>query len=168
MGAPESSSSNHTKSVVGLLTTLAQSGHAWVQFGTLILIALTGFGNWVATWNSADRNRTEIEISRRVAWEGEQRIKAELVRQVAEIHRWMQDATDEFHRGNADPAENRKSLKVFQSELTDFESRQLTALENQNRMLENQAKILNEIHSFVKEREREREKEKGWNPKRNQ
>lgn len=93
------------------LTSLAQSGHAWVQFGVIVLIGLSGLGNWIATWNSADRNKQEIEISRRVAWEGEQRIREDVRKQVAEMHRWMQEATEEFHRGNEDSAANRKMLE---------------------------------------------------------
>jgi len=122
----------------GLLTVLGQlahSGHAWVQFGTLVLIGLTGLGNWVATWKSADRNKDEIEISRRVAFEGEQRIKQELVRQVAEIHKWMKDATDEFHEGNADSAFNRKMLTGMEEELTAFESDVRHSLNNQTQLL---------------------------------
>ena len=109
--------------VISLLKTLAHSSDKWVQLGTLGLIALSGLGNWAATWNSADRNKSEIEISRRVNFEGEQRIKAELVRQVAEIHAWMKDATDEFHKGNADSAANRKSLAQLSDEINDIERR---------------------------------------------
>ena len=94
-----------------LLSTLAQSGHQWVQFAVLILVGLSGFGNWVATWNSGDRSRQEIEVSRRVAWEGQERLREEVRRQVNDIHMWLKEATDEFHRGNADSAENNKMLK---------------------------------------------------------
>jgi len=94
-----------------LLSTLAQSGHQWVQFAVLILVGLSGFGNWVATWNSGDRSRQEIEVSRRVAWEGQERLREEVRRQVNDIHMWLKEATEEFHRGNADSAENNKMLK---------------------------------------------------------
>src|SRR5215469_12501250 len=96
--------------MVQLLTALAHSGDKWVQFGILLLVGLSGFGNWVATWNSADRNKQEIEVSRRVTWEGQERIRQEVFRQVAEIHRWMQEATEEFHKGNEDSASNRRTL----------------------------------------------------------
>jgi hypothetical protein len=107
--------------IIALLTTLAQSGHAWVQFGTLLLIALTGTTNWVATWNSANQNKEQIEINRRNAWEGEQRIKAEVVRQVNEIHNWMREATAEFHQGNIDSAKNRKTLTELSDKLDQIE-----------------------------------------------
>ena len=144
---------------MALLTTLAQSGHAWVQFGTLALIALSGLGNWVATWNSADRNKTEIEVSRRVAWEGEQRIREELRKQVNEIHAWMKDATDEFHKGNEDSAANRRTLnQVVREDLEGFENRQQAALNNQNKIMASQSEILKndtvllrEIHEVVEQ-----------------
>jgi len=132
-----------------VLTTLAQSGHQWVQLATVGLVALSGLGNWVATWNSADRNKAEIEVSRKVAFEGEQRIKAELVKQVAEIHEWMRAATSEFHQRNVDSAANKKSLQEFKDDMTAFEIRQLSALTNQEKMLDNQGKILTEIHEIV-------------------
>ena len=141
--------------MIHLLTTLASSGHAWVQFGTLVLIGITGFGNWVATWNSADRNKQEIEINRRVAWEGEQRLKAELIRQVADIHDWMRKATEEFHQGNEDSAANRKLLGVFKEELEGFEARQLAVLNNQNKIMDNQTAILKELQAYVKQRQQQ-------------
>jgi hypothetical protein len=107
-----------------LLTTLAQSGNHWVQLGTLALVGFAGLGNWAATWNSSDRNKQEIEISRRVAWESEARIKQEMIAQVAEIHRWMREATDEFHRGNEDSAYNRKTLDQIKKDLEDLQKKQ--------------------------------------------
>jgi hypothetical protein len=132
-----------------VLSTLAQSSNQWVQLATVGLVALSGFGNWAATWNSADRNKAEIEVSRKVAFEGEQRIKAELVKQVAEIHTWMRESTDEFHKGNADSATNRKTLVGFREDLTAFEIRQLSELTNQEKILETQTTILKEIHEIV-------------------
>jgi hypothetical protein len=150
---PDQSQKRPPNGTVALLTTLAQSGHAWVQFGTLLLIGIAGLGNWVATWNSANQNRQEIEVSRRVNWEGQEKLKQELIRQVGEIHRWMSEATDEFHKGNEDSAANRKMLtRVMRDDLEGFEGRQLKALENQSAIIQNQAKILEEIHKFVLER----------------
>jgi hypothetical protein len=107
--------------IAALLTTLAQSSSVWVQGGTLLLIGISGFGNWVATWNSADRNKTEIEVSRRVAWEGEQRIKAEVVRQVQEMHDWVAQARAAFAQGNTDSAENRRMLVKLSQNVEDIE-----------------------------------------------
>jgi hypothetical protein len=107
--------------IAALLSTLAQSSSVWVQGGTLLLIGISGFGNWVATWNSADRNKTEIEVSRRVAWEGEQRIKAEVVRQVQEMHDWVAQARAAFAQGNTDSAENRRMLVKLSQNVEDIE-----------------------------------------------
>jgi len=158
---------------LALLSELARSGNAWVQFGTLVLIAFTGLGNGVATWNASRENKAEIETNRRVAWEGEQRIKAVLVQQVAEIHNWMKDATSEFHQGNADSASNKKLLAKFQDELEGFESRQLRAIDgiqqslrNQNVMMDNETRILQEIRGMVErfERYKKLEQERGAPP----
>jgi len=96
--------------MMALLTTLAQSGHAWVQFGTLLLIAVTGVFNWVATWNASDRNKEELQVNRRVAWEGEQRLREDMRKQLQEVHDWIKESKDDFNRGNQDSAENRKML----------------------------------------------------------
>jgi hypothetical protein len=107
--------------MTALLMTLAHSSDKWVQLGTLGLIALSGIGNWVATWNSADRNKGEIEISRRVAWEGEQRIKAEVITQVREMHDWIEQARTSFSQGNADSAENRRMLVKLTQDVDELE-----------------------------------------------
>ncbi len=107
--------------ILTVLSTLASSGNTWVQLATVGLIAFSGFGNWVATWNSADRNKTEIEVSRRVSWEGEQRIKAEVVRQVQEMHDWVAQARAAFAQGNMDSAENRRMLVKLSQNVDDIE-----------------------------------------------
>jgi hypothetical protein len=102
------------------LNTLAKSGDKMIQFGTLGLIACSGLGNWVATWNSANQNKQEIEVNRRVAWEGEQRIREDVRRQVDEMHRWIKESSEEFHKGNADSAANRKMLTRLQDEVEEL------------------------------------------------
>jgi hypothetical protein len=118
---PNAKPPNPPNGMVALLSTLAHSSDKWVQLGTLGLIGLSGIGNWVATWNSADRNKNEIEISRRVAWEGEQRIKAEVVAQVREMHDWIEQARTSFSQGNADSAENRKMLVKLTQDVDELE-----------------------------------------------
>lgn len=39
-----------------LLTTLATSGNKGIQFGVLILVGLSGLGNWLGTQNAARDN----------------------------------------------------------------------------------------------------------------
>jgi hypothetical protein len=138
--------------LVSVLSSLATSGNKWVQFGTLGLIGLSGVGNWVATWNSANQNRQEIEVSRRVNWEGQERVRAEVVRQIEEIHSWMQEATDEFHKGNADSAVNRKLLtKLMRDDLESYEQRQQAALDNQQKIMAAQSKILENDSTLIRE-----------------
>lgn len=112
--APESQKPN---GMVQALAQLAQSGHAWIQFGTLALIGLSGIGNWVATWNSANQNKEQIEINRRISWEGEQRIREDVRRQVAEIHDWIRESKDDFDRGNADSAANKRTLNELENKV---------------------------------------------------
>jgi hypothetical protein len=114
-------SSKPSNGALSLLSTLAHSTDKWVQLGTLGLIAFSGFGNWVATWNSANQNRQEIEVSRRVNWEGQERVRTEVVRQIQEIHTWMRNATEEFHKGNEDSAANRKMLKELAEDMEKLE-----------------------------------------------
>jgi hypothetical protein len=129
---------------VELLATLAKSSDKWVQLGTLILIGLAGLGNWLATWNSSDRNKAEIETSRRVLWESNERVRQEVIKQIDEMHGWIKDAMVEFHRGNQDSAENRKILtKIVQDDHQAFEA-------HQTEILKNQGQILKEIHAALK------------------
>jgi uncharacterized protein (DUF3084 family) len=116
---------NGSAGIISVLTTLASSGNTWVQLATVGMIAFSGIGNWVATWNSADRNKEEIEISRRVAWEGEQRIREDVRKQINDMHEWMDKAKEEFHRGNQDSASNRQILLKVTEQLNDME-RQLS------------------------------------------
>jgi hypothetical protein len=147
-----------------LLTTLASSGDNWVKLGTLVLVGLAGLGNWVATWNSSNRNREEIEFSRRVSSEGQERIREQMRQQIDDIHTWMEanrrfwkESTDEFHKGNEDSAQNNKILSQFKEELKGFEARQLSELNNQGNILKNQTNILSELHDFVKERQKQQQ-----------
>jgi len=144
-----------------VLAQLAQSGHAWVQFGTLALIGLSGLGNWVATWKSADRNKDEIEISRRATWEATERVRQEVFKQVGEIHQWIKASQDEFHQGTADASQSKKILNQFKVELDAFEARQTATLEKQNQIMANQTQmlehdtvLLQEVHGIAQKIER--------------
>ena len=133
-----------------LLSTLAGSSNARVQLATVALVALSGAGNWLATRDSAARSLAELEINRRVTSQSEERIKAELVRQVAEIHAWLSQAQNEFHQGNADSAANRatlfKLLETEQANISAFEARVTTLLTNQTKLLAGQTKLLEALH----------------------
>jgi hypothetical protein len=49
-----------------------------------------------------DRNLQEIEPNRRAANEREQRMREEASKQIEEIHKWIRDSNEEFHRSNVD------------------------------------------------------------------
>lgn len=99
-----------------------------------------------------DRPRSIRQINRRVADEGERWIREEVIRQVADIHRWLRESTDEFHKGNEDSASNRKTLTelvVHLDKLGEAEKRLTISLENQAHMLENQGQMLkNQANGF--------------------
>jgi hypothetical protein len=137
---------------LALLSTLAQSTNKWVQLGTLALIAFSGIGNWLATWNSSNANRTEIEVNRRENSQGQERLRAEVARQVEEIHSWIRSSTEEFHKGNEDSAANRKLLnQLVKEDLDAFERRQNTSLNNQNQMMKNQSQMLENDSVLIRE-----------------
>jgi hypothetical protein len=116
----------------GVLSTLASSGNQWVQLATVGLVALSGFGNWTAT----NRNKEEITA-------GQERIREVVIRQVDEIHEWIEKSRAEFHQGNEDSAANRKLLTaIMREDLQAFEDRQQTALNNQNKIMQSQTQIL--------------------------
>jgi len=149
MTSPEPAKNGNGKQKI--LATLAASGDKWVQFGILVLVGLSGFGNWVATQSNADRNRNEIEENRRISSQELDRLREQIRQQVADIHRWLSDSTEEFHRGNADSAANRKMIgQIMREDLQGFEDRQTKELENQTEILKYQNQILEEIRNIAR------------------
>src|SRR4029077_2355640 len=136
-----------------VLTTLASSSNMWVQLSTVALVAISGLGNWAATWTSADRNKQAIT-------EKADKIREEARKQLDDIHKWSIDSQDDFHKGNIDSSVNRRILSQMKDELSDFERRQLGVLGNQSTILENQNKILAEHHQIIEQlQKRELDKE---------
>lgn len=141
---------DHGPGTSAVLTTLAQSPNQWVQLATVGLIALSGLGNWMATNQASDRSS-----------EGQREIRKEVREQIDDVHRWIGQNMDEFHRGNQNAESNRRMLESFNAELLDFERRQLSGLETQSVMLKNQQKILendtlvlSEVHKIVEKFDR--------------
>jgi hypothetical protein len=119
-------------STPNVLSTLASSSSQWVQLATVGLVALSGVGNWAAT----NHNKEELSA-------GQERIRAEVIRQVDEIHEWVEKSRAEFHQGNEDSAANRKLLTaIMREDLQTFGDRQQTALNNQNKIMQAQTQIL--------------------------
>jgi len=152
MTQPQPKTPQDTNGTSKLLSTLAASGDKMIQFGVLVLVGISGLGNWFATQNTGQQNL-----------QGQERIRQEVRQQINDVHdwiaenrKWIKQSSDEFHQGNADSAANREILRKFGDELLSFENRQLTELSNQTKMLanqnqqmENDTKILDAIHRAV-------------------
>jgi hypothetical protein len=54
--------------VLTLLSSLASSGDKMIQLGILILVGLSGLGNWLATNNNANETRTQVNVAREQAF----------------------------------------------------------------------------------------------------
>jgi hypothetical protein len=54
--------------IVTLLATLARSGDKMIQFGILVLVGLSGLGNWLTTNNNANETRTQVNVAREQAF----------------------------------------------------------------------------------------------------
>jgi hypothetical protein len=54
--------------MITLLSSLAASGDKMIQFGILVLVGLSGLGNWVATNNNGGETRTQVNVAREQAF----------------------------------------------------------------------------------------------------
>jgi hypothetical protein len=72
---------------MALLTTLASSGDNWVKLGIMVMVGISGFGNWVATTRTSEdqRNLTKAE-----ATEVRTEIR-DIYRKVADLHGALDD-----------------------------------------------------------------------------
>jgi hypothetical protein len=68
MTQPSPANPEPKNGVVALLTQLASSGDKMIQFGILVLVGLSGLGNWVATNNNASETRTQVNVAREQAF----------------------------------------------------------------------------------------------------
>jgi hypothetical protein len=68
MSEPNSSNPQPKNGRVALLTQLATSGDKMIQFGILVLVGLSGLGNWVATNNNGGETRTQVNVAREQAF----------------------------------------------------------------------------------------------------
>jgi hypothetical protein len=66
-----------------LLSSLAASGDKMIQFGILVLVGLSGLGNWVATNNNGGETRTQVNVAREQAFR--------------DLHE-LRDALDDFEK----------------------------------------------------------------------
>jgi hypothetical protein len=59
---------NSKNGITSLLSTLASSGDKAIQFGILIMVGLSGLGNFLATRNNGDETRTQVNVAREQAF----------------------------------------------------------------------------------------------------
>jgi hypothetical protein len=69
--------------MVALLTQLATSGDKMIQFGILVLVGLSGLGNWLATNNNGGETRNQVNAAREQAFR--------------DLHE-LRDALDDFEK----------------------------------------------------------------------
>jgi hypothetical protein len=112
-----------------LLHTLAQSGDKYVQFGILVLVTLSGIGNWFATQSTGNQNL-----------QGQDRIRDEMRQKLDEIHRWVKSDLHEEVSGFE--SRQRSALDKLRLGL----DQQSVMLANQQQMLQNQQQMLRELH----------------------
>lgn len=105
-----------------LLHALAQSGDKWVQLCVLILVGISGLGNWFATQNS-----TSATI------QGQDKIRDEMRQKLDQIHQWVRD--DIHNEVDAYEKRQRNGLEKLDQ-----------SLQNQQQILKNETAILEEIH----------------------
>jgi hypothetical protein len=110
MNQPSPSNPQPKNGVVTLLSSLAASGDKAIQFGILVLVGLSGLGNWVATNNNGGETRTQVNVAREQAF-----------RDLRDLH----DALDDFE----------KRQKAVLDELQLSARNQQQMLDNQERIL---------------------------------
>jgi hypothetical protein len=68
MTQPSPSNPEPKSGTVALLTSLASSGDKMIQLGILVLVGLSGLGNWLATNNNGGETRTQVNVAREQAF----------------------------------------------------------------------------------------------------
>lgn len=108
---------NGNNKAVNVLTALATSGDTWVKLGTLLLVAISGLGNFVATEQSGSSTRGQLE------------------KEIHEIYAALDRNRDTFRQIAQDAANNRAALA---KEAQDT----MRKLANQGQILSNEDKII--------------------------
>jgi hypothetical protein len=68
MAQPSPGNPEPKNGTVALLTSLASSGDKMIQLGILVLVGLSGLGNWLATNNNGGETRTQVNVAREQAF----------------------------------------------------------------------------------------------------
>jgi hypothetical protein len=99
--------------MVALLTQLATSGDKMIQFGILVLVGLSGLGNWVATNNNASETRTQVNVAREQAFR--------------DLHE-LRDALDDFEKRQKAVLEGLQASARNQQQMLDNQGRILAEI----------------------------------------
>src|ERR1700746_4199049 len=98
---------------IALLTTLARSGDKAIQFGILVLVGLSGLGNWLATNNNASETRTHGNVAREQAF-----------RDLRDLH----NALDDFYKRQKAVLEGLQVSARNQQQMLDNQGRILSEI----------------------------------------
>jgi hypothetical protein len=92
---PSPGNSAPKNGLLTLLSSLASSGDKAIQFGILVLVGLSGLGNWVATNNNGGETRTQVNVAREQAFR--------------DLHE-LRDALDDFEKRQKAVLENQQQI----------------------------------------------------------
>jgi hypothetical protein len=96
--------------LVTLLSSLASSGDKAIQFGILVLVGLSGLGNWLATNNNGGETRNQVNVAREQAFR--------------DLHE-LRDALDDFEK-------RQKAVLDNQQRMLDNQGRILSEIRSQH------------------------------------
>jgi hypothetical protein len=117
MNASSNGSPQRKNGVVTLLTSLAASGDKAIQFGILVLVGLSGLGNWVATNNNGGETRTQVNVAREQAFR--------------DLHE-LRDALDDFEKRQKAVLEGLQLSARNQQQMLDNQGRILSEIRSQH------------------------------------
>ena len=117
MTQPSSANPEPKNGVVTLLSSLAASGDKAIQFGILVLVGLSGLGNWVATNNNGGETRTQVNVAREQAFR--------------DLHE-LRDALDDFEKRQKAVLEGLQVSARNQQQLLDNQGRILSEIRSQH------------------------------------
>jgi hypothetical protein len=113
MTQPAPGDSAPKNGLVTLLSSLATSGDKWIQFGILVLVGLSGLGNWVATNNNGGETRTQVNVARQQAFR--------------DLHE-LRDALDDFEKRQKAVLESLQVSARNQQQMLDNQGRILSEI----------------------------------------
>jgi hypothetical protein len=117
MTQPSSANPEPKNGVVALLSSLAASGDKAIQFGILVLVGLSGLGNWVATNNNGGETRTQVNVAREQAFR--------------DLHE-LRDALDDFEKRQKAVLEGLQVSARNQQQMLDNQGRILSEIRSQH------------------------------------